>query len=963
MSEDYDDYEDEEEVVSKRSKKKKTSLSASSFVIDEADEDDDDDEDEFDEYESEGDVGERIDHEPIDRSTHRREDRNRFLEIIDEKEITERYKNYGNEINTNLQDTPEEALRPSKQDSPLWLIKCKPGKEKDCVLQLMQLHFARLELGKPIAILSAIACENISGYVYVEARNRNAVKDAINEITNIFPFQMNLVPHEEMTDVLKSQKQKPLINPGDWVRVSKGLYKGDIAKVLEADDPNKIMVKLIPRIDMEEFDQKDPNSNNNQAKKRKKFNFANRPKAMLMNLKDQSGNKESFDYKGYTFDRNGFLYKPMNYRSLRYNDVSPTLDELQLFNQKSDDFSSEEDDRDDDFGEIKRNREEKKKQINHKNLSLDIQNMKKKKKNFLKGETVIVIAGEYQTMKGKVDTISGDIVIVRLFDFPERPLRFAEEELEKFFQSGDHVKVLEGRHKGETGLIIKVEENFIYILSDENKLNQIVVLKQDIQESNEVSVGKLKLGNYSLHDLVKIQGTRNVGVVIKIETDTFRLLDNTGLIKVLRLPEMGQKMRIKDATSFDKNANQISVDDTIKIEDGKYKGRTGKVVHIFRFYIFLKSSEITENYGWAAIKTDHCTLIGGTKKPINSIQSTLESPSNNLKSPARMNKGKGFRGKRDELLYKNVRIVKGKHKGKLGLVTNCTDTKVQVELQSVCATFTFDRRDIVSVDPIQSTSFNNPQFDGGQTPKQLNTPLIHNTPSHSSAWDPMQPNTPKTYETPGTDYMDDDPQHSPGSYSNIDMIVNTPGYNNFSPGTTSSPRSVDSAKHSSTPSMGIETPPMSLDLNPTTPSTFNLNTPTPNLHMSEYPSNFPAGFDESNNEIEWMEDVFCLINSDRFANGHYKNVEGRIIELNQNSKTLSLQLESGETVRDVPFDAVTLPTPQKNDQLRIVSGDQHVGSTGTLVGMDEHDCIVKLDEGKKQICLIHLQHLRIVKRA
>ena len=58
------------------------------------------------------------------------------------------------EINHSLQDTPEEALRPTKQDSPLWVLKCKQGKEKDCVLQLMQLHFARMQIGKPLEILS-----------------------------------------------------------------------------------------------------------------------------------------------------------------------------------------------------------------------------------------------------------------------------------------------------------------------------------------------------------------------------------------------------------------------------------------------------------------------------------------------------------------------------------------------------------------------------------------------------------------------------------------------------------------------------------------------------------------------------------------------------------------------------------------------------------------------------------------
>ena len=151
-----------------------------------------------------------------------------------------------------------------------------------------------------------------------------------------------------------------------------------------------------------------------------------------------------------------------------------------------------------------------------KNLTLDLQNLKKRKKNFYKGETIIVVEGEYAPSKGKVDGVSGETVFVRLFDY-ENLIRFEENELEKYFQPGDHVKVIEGKHKGETGLITKIEDHIVHILSDENKQNQIYVLKQDIQESTEVSVGKLKYGNYNLHELVKIQGTRNVGVIIKID--------------------------------------------------------------------------------------------------------------------------------------------------------------------------------------------------------------------------------------------------------------------------------------------------------------------------------------------------------------------------------------------------------------------------------------------------------------
>ncbi|KAK7881032.1 hypothetical protein WMY93_030621, partial [Mugilogobius chulae] len=39
------------------------------------------------------------------------------------------------------------------------------------------------------------------------------------------------------------------------------------------------------------------------------------------------------------------------------------------------------------------------------------------------------------------------------------PLEFPAHELKKYFRMGDHVKVIAGRYEGDTGLIVRVEEN------------------------------------------------------------------------------------------------------------------------------------------------------------------------------------------------------------------------------------------------------------------------------------------------------------------------------------------------------------------------------------------------------------------------------------------------------------------------------------------------------------------------
>lgn len=45
-------------------------------------------------------------------------------------------------------------------------------------------------------------------------------------------------------------------------------------------------------------------------------------------------------------------------------------------------------------------------------------------------------------------------------------MEFQLQELRKYFVVGDHVKVVAGRHEGETGLIVRIEVNLAVLLSD-----------------------------------------------------------------------------------------------------------------------------------------------------------------------------------------------------------------------------------------------------------------------------------------------------------------------------------------------------------------------------------------------------------------------------------------------------------------------------------------------------------------
>lgn len=45
-------------------------------------------------------------------------------------------------------------------------------------------------------------------------------------------------------------------------------------------------------------------------------------------------------------------------------------------------------------------------------------------------------------------------------------LEFPAHELRKHFKIGDHVKVIAGRYEGDTGLVVRVEDNLAIVFSD-----------------------------------------------------------------------------------------------------------------------------------------------------------------------------------------------------------------------------------------------------------------------------------------------------------------------------------------------------------------------------------------------------------------------------------------------------------------------------------------------------------------
>lgn len=53
--------------------------------------------------------------------------------------------------------------------------------------------------------------------------------------------------------------------------------------------------------------------------------------------------------------------------------------------------------------------------------------------------------------------------------FLQKTLAINEKDLCKYFEPGNHVKVISGSHEGATGMVVKVDGHVLIIISDTTK--------------------------------------------------------------------------------------------------------------------------------------------------------------------------------------------------------------------------------------------------------------------------------------------------------------------------------------------------------------------------------------------------------------------------------------------------------------------------------------------------------------
>uniref|UniRef100_A0A673HAP1 Transcription elongation factor SPT5 n=1 Tax=Sinocyclocheilus rhinocerous TaxID=307959 RepID=A0A673HAP1_9TELE len=575
-------------------------------------------------------------------------------------------------------DITQQQLLPGVKDPNLWTVKCKIGEERATAIALMRKFIAYQCTDTPLQIKSVVAPEHVKGYIYVEAYKQTHVKSAIEGVGNLRMgfWNQQMVPIKEMTDVLKVVKEVTNLKPKSWVRLKRGLYKDDIAQVDYVEpSQNTISLKMIPRIDLDRI-------------KARMSMVATLTHALLHR---SLGGEVSHDgdfmiFEGNRYSRKGFLFKSFAMSAVITEGVKPTLSELEKFEDQPEGIDLE---------------------------VVTETTGKEREHNLQAGDNVEVCEGELINLQGKILSVDGNkITIMPKHEDLKDPLEFPAHELRKYFRMGDHVKVIAGRFEGDTGLIVRVEENFVILFSDLT-MHELKVLPRDLQLCSETASGVDAGGQHEWGELIQLD-PQTVGVIVRLERETFQVLNMHGKVLTARHQAVNRRKDNRFAVALDSEQNNIHVKDIVKVIDGPHSGREGEIRHIFRGFAFLHCKKLVENGGMFVCKARHLVLAGGSKPrdvtnftvggfaPMSPRISSPMHPGGGGKQFHQHRGGGGGmgrgRGRRDnDLIGQTVRISQGPYKGYIGVVKDATESTARVELHSTCQTISVDRQRLTTV--------------------------------------------------------------------------------------------------------------------------------------------------------------------------------------------------------------------------------------------------------------------------
>lgn len=162
----------------------------------------------------------------------------------------------------------------------------------------------------------------------------------------------------------------------------------------------------------------------------------------------------------------------------------------------------------------------------------------------------------------------------------------------RYFDEGDQVRVLEGKYKGESGIILSVNENEVEkptlkidSLGLEISINTVNLRMKDLYETDQKNAQRQRLdfnrkkkneldlikqrsheNVYKVGDIVLYEGNKTHGYVIKVEHDLIYVVNEHCRQAHLRFNEIDKKIPMnKTKLLRDSKGIVITIDDPVKV--------------------------------------------------------------------------------------------------------------------------------------------------------------------------------------------------------------------------------------------------------------------------------------------------------------------------------------------------------------------------------------------------------------
>ncbi|KAJ2084272.1 transcription elongation factor spt5 [Coemansia sp. RSA 988] len=571
---------------------------------------------------------------------------------------------------------PQRLIIPGINDPHLWMSRCSPGKERDVVLAAARRVLQWSGSAKYKGVYSVYCRDGLSGYIYVEARTLADAQAALEGIPGVFSSKMTLVPIDDMIDVVKVKSHMPKLNPGSWVRVRRGNYAGDLAQVVSIlESSDSVEVRLLPRLDYS-------TQGSGRASKR-----GTRPAQRLFSIEDAqradprtlTSRQNEILWKSDRFI-NGYLHKDMRIVSLQLDNVNPTLEEIAKFAA----------------GEAGEDGDEQAAIAALANQAAAATMGGVEEANGLgardlqQGEQVEVIEGDLAGVVGVVRSVEGNNVVriepeLGALARSKRggTMSFPASQLRKRFRTGDHVKVLNGRHANETGMVLDVADAVATVYTDVSK-SEIRVLTKDLRVSSDIGTstkgGESVIVGLDVHDLVHLDGNQ-MGIVLKAGKDMLTVLDDRNETRVVPPRAVRPARGNFERTGVDFNGNALRRGDAVREAGGAR--RQGTVLQVTRFSTFIKARD---HDGAFAVRTRQVESMSARQNSLDPY-ATRNVRGGGGGGDRGRGRGRGgrvgsLRGGRDPLIGKTVIANRGPYKGYVGIVKDVMGNSVRVELHT-----------------------------------------------------------------------------------------------------------------------------------------------------------------------------------------------------------------------------------------------------------------------------------------